>query len=253
MLNSTYSEEQLDQTLSLFAKYDKDRPKPDRNLDQFRATEKTVLRRATVLGGIDGISEKKLLFLGDNDLTSLVFSTFHRAGEVTVVDIDNRLLDFMGDVAENEGLHIELIEHDLRLPLEKATFNDYDVVFLDPPYTPQAANAWLARAIESTLGSGSNKKRKKSDTLTSKSYLLCYGYTNRSSERGLKIQQIITSLGLVIQEKVRGFNEYYGAGSIGSRSDLYVLSPTPKVGVRQLDVARSQFYTGHRKRRESNH
>jgi hypothetical protein len=31
---------------------------------------------------------------------------------------------------------------------------------------------------------------------------MCYGYTDRETERGLKIQKIITLLGLIIQEKL---------------------------------------------------
>ncbi len=73
---------------------------------------------------------------------------------------------------------------------------------------------------------------------------MCYGYTDRETERGLKIQKIITLLGLIIQEKIRDFNHYYGAESIGSKSDLYVLQPTPKVNIRKIDIARSRFYTG---------
>ena len=75
---------------------------------------------------------------------------------------------------------------------------------------------------------------------------MCYGYTDKSAERGLKVQQIISSLGLIIQEKLRDFNEYLGAESIGSKSDLYVLQPTPKVNIRKLDIARSKFYTGQK-------
>jgi len=66
----------------------------------------------------------------------------------------------------------------------------------------------------------------------------------------LKIQQILTSLGLVIQEKIRDFNRYYGAESIGSKSDLFVLQPTPKVNIRKLDIARSQFYTGQKQNKQ---
>jgi predicted methyltransferase len=72
---------------------------------------------------------------------------------------------------------------------------------------------------------------------------MCYGYTDRETERGLKIQKIITLLGLIIQEKIRDFNHYYDAESIGNKIDLYVLQPTPKVNIRKIDIARSHFYT----------
>lgn len=246
MLQIDLQKEQLDIVNSLFARYSGKRPKPDRNLDQFWATEETVLKRVMILGSINNISQKKILFLGDDDLTSVVFNLFYRAKKVSVVDIDRRNLRFLEDISRAEGFSIEFFEHDLRNPLEKKEFKDYDVVFFDPPYTPQAVNVWLARAMEATISSGSNKRRKRPEILSSKLYFMCYGYTDKSMERGFKIQKVITSLGLIIQEKARKFNRYYGAESIESSSDLYLIQPTPNVNIRQLDTERSRFYTNQR-------
>lgn len=249
MIRFEATQEQRERVLTFFSKYKEARPKPERNLDQFFATEETVLRRAILLGDIPDISQKQLLFLGDDDLTSVVFSLLFKAEKVTVVDIDNRILRFVEMVSQKEGLSIETLEHDLRTPLPKSEFRRYDIAFFDPPYTPEALNTWLNRAIESTITAGPDRKKKKPELLSRKRYFLCYGYTDRETERGLKVQQVLTSLGLVIQEKIRDFNGYYGAESIGSKSDLFVLQPTPKVDTRKLDIARSQFYTGQRQSR----
>lgn len=246
MLQFETTKEQLEKLVSVFSGYSGIRPKPDRNLDQFWATAETVLRRAVLVGNIPDVSQKHLLFLGDNDLTSVAFTLFFKAEKITVVDIDSRLLRFLETVAKKEGLPIEILEHDFRNPLPKPQFKLYDVAFFDPPYTPEAINIWLVRAMEATLGGGSNWERKKPEFLSRKYYFMCYGYTDRETERGLKIQKIITSRGLIIQEKIRDFNRYYGAKSIGSKSDLFLLQPTPKVNIRKLDVARSQFYTGQK-------
>ncbi len=251
MLQFEATKEQSEKLVSFFSKYSEIRPKPDRNLDQFWATEETVLRRALLLGNIPDISRKQVLFLGDDDLTSVAFTLLFRAERVTVVDIDSRLLRFLEVVVQREGLPIEIFEHDLRNPLPKPKFKRYDVSFFDPPYTQEAVNTWLVRAMEATLESGSNRVRKRPEVLSLKYYLMCYGYTGRETERGLKIQQIITSLGLIIQEKIRDFNRYYGAKSIGSKSDLFLLQPTPKVDIRKLDVTRSQFYTGRQQAKPS--
>jgi predicted methyltransferase len=246
MLQFKATKEQRKKLFSLFSRYNKYRPKPDRNLDQFWATEETVLKRAIMLGNAKNIAKKQLIFLGDDDLLSLAFSTLYQAKRITVIDIDQRLLQFIDRISKKENLPIELFKHDLRYPLKKSLFKNYDIVFCDPPYTTQAINTWLIRMTEATLGAGSNKKRKKAEFLSSKLYLMCYGYTDTGMHRGLKVQQIITSLGLIIQEKLRKFNNYYGAQSIKSESDLYVIQPTPKVNIRQLDIARSQFYTGYK-------
>jgi len=251
MIQFKATKEQREKIFGFFSKYREDRPKPDRNLDQFCATEETVLRRAILLGDMPDVTQKQLLFLGDNDLTSVAFSLLFKAKRISVVDIDKQVLRFIEMVSQKEKLPIETFEHDLRNPLPRSEFKRYDVVFFDPPYTPEALNIWLIRAIESTITGGPDRKKKKPEVLSRKCYILCYGYTDRETERGLKVQQIITSLGLVIQEKARDFNRYHGAKSIGLRGDLFILQPTPKVNIRELDVARSRFYTGQRQNKPS--
>lgn len=234
-------------TLEIIKKYASERPKADRNLDQFWATEETVIKRAELLGKIDGISNKKIIFLGDDDLTSIYFILSYQAKEVMVIDIDKRLIDYIQKISVENVLGIKTAHLDLRQPLPK-NINDFDIVFFDPAYTPQAVNVWLRSSIEATLGKGSNKKRKSPDFLIPKRYYMCYGYTDRSSERGLKIQEIITKYGLIIQEKIRKFNRYLRAKSINSTSDLYILMPTPKVNIKKIDANRSNFYTGRKQK-----
>jgi predicted methyltransferase len=236
--------EEREKFFNVFNKYKNKRPKPDRNLDQFYATEETILKRAILLGNLSDISQKKLIFLGDDDLTSVAFALLFKAEEIMVVDIDKRILKLINMISQKEKLQIKTFEHDLKNPLPKSEFKRYDIAFFDPPYTPYAINTWLIRAIEATLTAGPDYKKKKPEVLSRKKYIMCYGYTDRETERGLKIQTIITSLGLIIQEKIRDFNHYYGAESIGNKSDLYVLQPTPKVNIKKIDIARSQFYTG---------
>lgn len=227
-------------------KYAKFRPLEDRNLDQFWATEDTVLRRVDLLSNIENISEKNVLFLGDDDLTSITLASVCKPNRITVCDIDDRIIEHIDKISKSENLEINLCKHDFRDPFPKNFPSDFDIVFFDPAYTPSGINNWLNRALEASLGKGSNKDRKNQARLSEIQYFLCFGYTDKSKERGLKAQQIISSLGLVIQEKFKHFNKYYHAESINSTSDLYILQPTPKVSTRELDIARSKFYTGHK-------
>lgn len=231
----------------LLARLQPERPRPDRNLDQFFATTETVIRRIRWI--VDpGRLPKSIIFLGDDDLTSIALAILAPKVEITVVDIDHRILDFIRGVATREQLRIHCVEHDLRMPLGKDVGTDYAAAFFDPPYTPNAVRVWLQRALEATLGKGSNWKRKQPSNLGTRNYYLCYGYTDVSTERGLAIQGILTEEGFVIQEKMRRFNAYVGAEAIGSQSDLYHLQATPSVKLRKVDVARNSFYTGQRRK-----
>lgn len=237
----------LERDIQNFLKlYEDLRPKSNRNLDQFYATYETVARRLELMAAIDDLSDKKVLFLGDDDLISVCLAKYLVVKKIVVVDIDKRILDFLNMIARNENLAVDFYYHDLIRPLPKKEFCDFDVVFFDPPYTPAAVDVWLTRAMEASMGKGKNKLRKSTKFLKRKEYFLCYGYTNDSLERGLKIQEIISQKGLVIQEKRRDFNNYTGAKSLGSKSDLYWLKPTAKLNIGKIDSARSKFYTGWR-------
>ena len=95
-------------------------------------------------GDIEG---RKILFLGDDDLTSIAAGLFNAAKEVAVVDLDTRLLQTIKDISEEEGLRIRLVEHDLRKPLPEQLRGRYDTVFTDPPYTHPGLTLFLSRGI----------------------------------------------------------------------------------------------------------
>jgi predicted methyltransferase len=242
MLKFETDQEKLKKLKEFLEKYKNFRPKPKREYDQFFANEETLIRRVLILENFMN-QNKEILFLGDDDLNSLALAFFHLDVKLFVVDIDKDILNFINFVSEKEKFNIETYYHDLRNPLPKDKFKKFNLIFTDPPYTPSALELWLTRCIEASLGSGSNKKRKRPEVLSSKYYFVCYGYTNRETERGLKVQEIITKMGFVIQEKIRDFNNYYGAESIGSKSDLYLLQPTPKINLRKIDIERTKFYT----------
>jgi len=219
--------------LKILHKYQK--PKPERKFDQFYATEETILKRVEILTQYSKfLNLKFLLFLGDDDLTSVACALTKNFDKIVVIDIDERILNLINEIAKNENLKIETIRYDLRKPLPQDLKN-FNLIFFDPPYTPNAVYLWLIRALQISLGSGSNQKRKNIDFLKNKFYFLCYGYTDKSPERGLKVQKIINDLGLIIQEKFRKFNKYTEAESINNESDLYILQPTPLIDLAKID------------------
>ena len=245
MFKFEINKEKLNRLKEFLDKYKNLRPKPKREYDQVFATEETLIKRVDILENFIN-NNKEILILGDDDLTSIALSLLKEVSKIVVVDIDKDILDFIELISKKENLNIETYHYDLRFPLPKDKFKNFNIIFVDPPYTPSALELWLTRCIEASLGSGSNKKRKKYDVLSQKYYFVCYGYTDKETEKGVKIQDIITKMGLVIQIKIRYFNEYYGAAFIGSKSDLYILRPTTKINIRKIDIKRTKFYTHQR-------
>ncbi len=193
-----------------------DRPASNRYFDQFLATEETVCQRALLLCRRGHISKKRLVFLGDDDFTCLPVALLKEAKRILVVDIDKRVLSAIRKAANKEKLKIETLYYDLRQPLPPHLRANFDVIFTDPPYTPEGIDLFLSRGLEAL-------EKNPSSVL-----YCCYGQSERAREKTLVIQEEINKMGLLVREKLFNFNRYFGASSIGSASSLYINSITAK-------------------------
>lgn len=189
------------------------RPKAKRKLDQFGTTEETLVARANFLAGREFLTDTKILFLGDYDLTSLAVLLKIKNAEVWALDVDRDVLDVIGK--ESKGA-VTTAEHNLVNPLPKKLLAAFDAVFTDPPYTPEGVSLFLSRSLEA-LSKGERAR-----------IILCYGTSEKAPERTLAIQEKILEHGLAVEELLPDFNEYIAAKRIGDTSDLYLLRPTPK-------------------------
>jgi predicted methyltransferase len=149
--------------------------------------------------------------MGDYDLTSLAVLPLVKNCEIWVLDVDKEVVDVINK--ESRGA-ITAVEHNLLNPLPKRLINNFDAVFMDPPYTPWGVGLFLSRAVEVLYEKGMGK------------ILLSYG--SLDMVRVLAVQDEISKHGLVIEKIISKFNKYVNARTIGGFSDLYVLSVTAK-------------------------
>ena len=195
-----------------------ERVTPLRQYDQFTATPETVLKRASLLKHFRDIENKKILFLGDDDFTSISVARRGKPAEIVVLDIDDRILDKIKSISNKLSLNIQTIKHDLKKTLPKEFLNRFDIVFTDPPYTPEGIRLFLSRSISSLSR----------NNMAARIYL-CYGNSDRAKERFLPIYRSIIDSGLMLRYIFDKFNRYFGAESIGSSSSMFILDVTPKV------------------------
>ncbi|MHA1829441.1 MAG: bis-aminopropyl spermidine synthase family protein [Candidatus Heimdallarchaeaceae archaeon] len=205
------------QTVELLKTISSKRPSPERRYDQFTATIETTARRASLLQFFGDVEDKRLLFLGDDDFTSVAVANLGGARGVTVVDIDDRILSEIEAISGSHNLGIKTMHYDARKKLPTELRNKHDVVFTDPPYTPEGIKLFTSRAIESL--DGTNKAAR---------VYVCYGNSDRAKERFLPIYEVLTNSGLMTRWVFDKFNRYQGAESIGSASSLFVVEVTPR-------------------------
>ncbi len=188
-------------------------PEPLVELDQCHCTPKTKLRRMLAMHEADAIAGRRILLLGDDDLISVTLLRFVRAfgvpvGELVVVDVDGRLVDFLDAELAGAPFPFRCIRADLREPLP----GTFDTVVTDPPYTVAGATLFLERARAALDGAGGS---------------LFFSFGSRRPGVQFAVQRTIAELGLEIRSLRRDFNDYVGAGVLGGTSHLYHLVPAP--------------------------
>ena len=187
------------------------RPGPDFSLDQSHAETATIAMRAAYLYEHDGIEGKDLLFLGDDDLTSLATIIFAKEfglqlGSVVVFDLDERILEFVQEICRSTDCDIETHCLDLRERIPDHLRNSFDVFVTDPPYTVTGLSLFVGRGIEA-LKPGVGRQ-----------CFLSYGSRNPSDS--VKVYASIVSMGLALQEVVPEFNRYVGAQMYAGVSNM---------------------------------
>ena len=205
-------------------------------LDHVPASPETMARRALHLATEYELAGASMLCLGDHDLTSLGVGLVVPDAELTVVDIDERILDHLSGSASRLGIPLTAAWADLRLALPPSLVGTADLVFTDPPYTVEGMRLFLMRALEALRPTGHER------------LAFCFGTGERHLVKALEVQSLLGDLRLALEALLPGFNRYDGAEAIGARSDLYICRPTKgaKVGEEALGG-------GRRRRREADH
>jgi hypothetical protein len=87
----------------------------------------------------------KVLLVGDDDLLSLPLAAL--GFEVTTIDIDGLVIDFIGRAAADEGLKVDARVYDVLAPLDDELIGRFDAVFTDPMSYEDCFVAFWSRGL----------------------------------------------------------------------------------------------------------
>lgn len=187
------------------------RPVAKRELDQAHATIDTVIKRVSVLIENPLIFSQNIAFVGDDDLVSILLSKileslgFEDSSSIFVYDIDIELLDFINKNGSKK-VRIQTFEKDFRIR-DRGLYEQMDVVFTDPPYTPEGILTFVdfGNLILKTHGK------------------LYVSFNHKTPGIQSFIQKELIQRELNFVEIISNFNHYLGGSIIGNISNLYVL------------------------------
>jgi len=191
--------EKFSEIRNKFLKIQKRRPAPLRKFDQGYVTPSTTLSRFALAYERGDIHGKEIFVLGDDDLISIVLGISRLPKRITVVEIDNRLTDFIQETGVKEGFKVDVHTFDLRRSIPRDHRNKYDTFFTDPPETLQAADAFIGRGIATLSQPGSA------------GYL---GFTRREASltKWYELQKMLLKYKIVFTDIIHNFNEYINWG-----------------------------------------
>ncbi len=217
-------------TLHKLRTYSSLRPKPLPWLDQTHGTPETSLLRALFALEKGDVEGRKIIFLGDDDFTSIAVGMLKAAKEITVVDVDQRLLEAIKRISNLEDIPIKCVEWDLRKPLPQPLQYKYDSVFTDPPYTVAGLNLFVSRGISAL------QKRKGA--------CIYLSFPQQPSQKMLNLQRALGTMGLAIAEQIPRFNVYKGAEMHANTTSLSRLETTEKTKPLITEIFKEKLYTG---------
>ncbi|MCS3900767.1 bis-aminopropyl spermidine synthase family protein [Methanococcus voltae] len=203
----------------------KQRPAVNTLIDQSFATPETATYRATIMADRGDLEGKRVLFVGDDDLTSIPVAMSGLCKEVVVADIDERLLDMIKYFSKQNKLHIKTVKQDFRNSLPKNLTDKFDVVFTDPPYTLEGVKLFMNRGIEALGSEG----------------VLYLAVSHKPIDEHIQLQKNILSMNFLIAEMLPGFNFYEGTEIIGNTTFLARLVGKNLV---KLEEKSDKIYTG---------
>jgi len=190
------------------------RPSPLEKYDQWYMTADHSSYRAEFIRENGDLVGKKVLFIGDDDLLSVAVSLTRLPKEVVVLEIDERIVEFVNNLGKELNLPLTGRVYDIRLPLDETLARQYDVFICDPTETMQGFNLFVSRGVSSLRSVGS---------------VVYFGLTclEASKKKWYEIQKLLHSMNLVITEIRHNFTEYPDPPWVNNLSIWTNLKTTP--------------------------
>ncbi|MHC5218238.1 adenosylmethionine decarboxylase [Enterococcus sp. LJL128] len=196
-----------------------DRPSVAVAYDQAFATIETIVERAFLLLEKPDFINKHILFLGDDDLSSLAVGLLIKklkasgrtksTEKLTVYELSPDVIHCINTSAKKMDLDIVCQHLDFREGSLSKYKNQFDYIYVDPPYTLSGLKLFLSRAVSCSR-------------LEHAHIFLSFG--EKAPKKQLALQKLIGLQNLVIEKIKPKFNQYSGASILGGVSTLYELT-----------------------------
>jgi len=205
---STVELKKLNNLIPIMKKIWESKPKPTLLFDQRPVTLKTSLKRVAYFLNNNDVYQKNIVFLGDDDLTGICLALANKDCNVTVLDADKRLIDFINDIAQKYKLKINARVLNVMNKIPKDLRMKFYVLITDPTPEKIPFTVFMNAAID----------------LLKKEGVLYTSIYSSAMMKNMDLQRIITDMGLYITEMISGFTHYQYIYNLYSTKDVDLLN-----------------------------
>src|SRR5690606_33108029 len=201
------------------------RPKATTDFDQGYVTPETSVLRLALMAQHGDLVGKDLLLLGDDDLTGIAAALSGLPRRICVLDVDERIVQFVRDVARDRGWqNVQAEVYDVREELPAHLRGQFDTFFTDPVETLKGIFLFLSRCTQALRGPGA-------------AGYFGLSYLEASWQKWRQVQQGLLEMGYAITEMRGAWQDYLLEEIVARGYPVAKMAPVP---VEEPDVA---FYT----------
>ncbi len=186
------------------------RPRPTVDYDQGYIKEEDVMRRISFIYERGDLEGAEIIVVGDDDLISLGMALTSLPRRIVVLEIDDRLISFINDMAKKYGFPVEARKFDVRNDIDEDLRGKFDVFITDPVETIEGITLFLSRAASGLRGKG---------------YSGYFGLTHQeaSLKKWQEIERRLLSMNFVITDMLRDFNVYPMSNNLELAAGDYIV------------------------------
>lgn len=186
---------------------------PNSDYDQYYVSKTSSIERI-LLEHPDDYNGKRIIFLGDMDLSSLPLGILSKPKDLAVLDVDKRIPEIVFNMKVRQKIRtIRYVNHDIRVRMIIILKNQFDYIFVEPPMTEEGLEVGLTRAVQCA--------NKESPSRIFLSFDI-------ESEKEDILEELVNKMNLEIEEKKTDFNNYeYKTPLNKTVSDLYIIKVKP--------------------------
>jgi len=187
---------QFKDVLDKFKEIAVDRPKAIPEYDQGYVEEEVTVMRTVYLYQRGDLEGKRIVLIGDDDLTGIALSLTGMPESVTVLEADERIVDYTNKIARKLNLNnLKAYIYDVRKPLPKEMQRSFDVFITDPVETLEGFTLFISRGVGALRGEGS-------------SGYFGISYVEASFKKWYRLHTRLYQMNLVITDIIPHFQRY---------------------------------------------